>query len=237
MIALLKEGVMKAKDVMVSPVITGTVDMTIREVAKTLVQNRISALPIVDGNDDVIGIISEGDLICREEIGTQRQRSWLLSLFTSSVQLAEEYAREHARKVEYLMTHEVISVEPETALSEVTRLFEQHQIKRVPVLDQGKLVGIITRSNLVQAIATAPQIQQQSLGDEDIRARIQLELEAESWTNPMLINVTVNNGTVNLWGQIRSEAERRAVRIAAENVVGVKAISDHLTLEPLPAWL
>lgn len=228
---------MKAKHVMVSPVITATASMTVHEVAKILVLNRISALPVVGKDGHVIGIISEGDLIRREEIGTQRQRSWWLSLFTSSVQLAEEYAREHARKVEDLMTHEVISVSPETALSEIARLLERHHIKRVPVLDQGKLVGIVTRGNLVQAIATAPQSEQPELGDEEIRATIQSHLEAESWTNPMLINVTVNNGTVNLWGQIRSEAERRAVRVAAENIAGVKAINDHLALEPLPAWV
>lgn len=228
---------MKAKHVMASPVLTGTAKMTVREVAKILVENRISALPIVSADGDIIGIVSEGDLIRREEIGTQRQRSWWLSLFTSSVQLAEEYARAHSRKVEDLMTRDVISAGPETPLSEIAQLLERHRIKRVPILDQKKLVGIVTRSNLVQAIATAPQSGYPPLGDEDIRAKIQVRLEAESWINPMLINVTVNSGVVNLWGQVRSEAERKAVRVAVENIAGVSAINDHLALEPLPAWV
>jgi CBS domain-containing protein len=228
---------MQAKHVMVSPVITGTADMTVREIAEMLVANRISALPIVGKNGSVIGIVSEGDLIRRAEIGTQKQRSWWLSLFTSSVQLAEEYAHTHARKVKDLMTHEVISVVPDTALSEIARLLEFHRIKRVPVLDKEKLVGIVTRGDLVRVIATASQREQSPVADEEIRASILRRLDAESWTNAMLIDVTVNDGTVNLWGLIRSEAERRAVLVAVENIAGVKAINDQLALEPLPAWV
>lgn len=228
---------MKAKHVMVSPVKTGTTDMSVREVAIVLAENRISALPIVDEAGKVVGIVSEGDLIRRAEIGTQKQRSWWLSLFTSNVQLAEEYARAHARRVKDLMTHEVISVNPETSLSEIARLFERHHIKRVPVLEDDKLVGIVTRGNLVQAIATAPQKAHKPLGDEEIRAKIQKRLEAQAWANPMLINVTVHDGTVNLWGLVRSEAERNAVRVAAEGIAGVKAINDHLALEPIPAYV
>lgn len=228
---------MQAKHVMVSSVITGTADMTVLEIAEMLVANRISALPIVGKNGSVIGIVSEGDLIRRAEIGTQKQRSWWLSLFTSSVQLAEEYAHTHARKVKDLMTHEVISVAPDTALSEIARLLEFHRIKRVPVLDKEKLVGIVTRGDLVRVIATASQREQSPVADEEIRASILRRLDAESWTNVMLIDVTVNDGTVNLWGLIRSEAERRAVLVAVENIAGVKAINDQLALEPLPAWV
>ncbi len=228
---------MQAKHVMVSSVITGTADMTVLEIAEMLVANRISALPIVGKNGSVIGIVSEGDLIRRAEIGTQKQRSWWLSLFTSSVQLAEEYAHTHARKVKDLMTHEVISVAPDTALSEIARLLEFHRIKRVPVLDKEKLVGIVTRGDLVRVIATASQREQSPVADEEIRASILRRLDAESWTNAMLIDVTVNDGTVNLWGLIRSEAERRAVLVAVENIAGVKAINDQLALEPLPAWV
>jgi CBS domain-containing protein len=228
---------MKAKHVMVSPVITGQADMTVREVAKVLSENRISAIPIVDDAGNVIGIVSEGDLIRRAEIGTQKHRSWWLLLFTSNVQLAEEYARAHARKVRDLMTHEVISVEPQTSLSAIAQLLERHHIKRVPVLESGKLVGIVTRGNLVQAIATAPQKGHRPLGDEEIRTKIQKRLEAESWSNSAFINVTVSEGEVNLWGIVRSEAERNAVRVAAEGIAGVKDIKDHLALEPLQHWM
>lgn len=228
---------MKAKHVMASPVKTGNADMTVREVAKILSESRISALPIVDDAGKLTGLISEGDLIRRAEIGTQKQRSWWLSLFTSNVQLAEDYSRAHARKVKDLMTRDVIFVDPETSLSEIARLFERHHIKRVPVLKNGSLVGIVTRGNLVQAIATAPQKDHRPLADEQIREKIQKRLEAESWANPMTINVTVHEGVVNLWGIVRTEAERSAVRVAIESIAGVKSVDDHLALEPLPAWV
>lgn len=228
---------MQAKHVMVSPVKTGTPDMTVREVAQVLSDNRISAIPIVDAAGKVIGIVSEGDLIRRAEIGTQKQRSWWLGLFTSNIQLAEEYARAHARKVKDLMTYQVIAAAPETSLSEIAQLFERHRIKRVPVLEGDKLVGIVTRGNLVQAIATAPQKEHRPLGDEQIRTKIQKRLETQVWANPMMVNVTVNEGAVSLWGTVRSEAERNALRVAVEDIAGVKAVNDNLVLEPLPAYV
>ncbi len=228
---------MQAKHVMVAPVKTGNPEMTVREVAQVLTENRISALPIVDTEGTVIGIVSEGDLIRRAEIGTQKHRSWWLSLFISNVQLAEEYAKAHTRKVSDLMTHEIVSVKPDTPLSEVAQLFERHRIKRVPVIEGEKLVGIVTRSNLVQAIATAPQKEHRPLADEQIREKIQKRLDSESWARPMMINVTVSDGVVNLWGTVHAEAERNALRVAVENIAGVKAVNDHLALEPIPAWV
>lgn len=228
---------MKAKHVMVSPVKTGKPDMTVREVAKVLSENRISAIPITDDAGKVIGIISEGDLIRRAEIGTQKQRSWWLSLFTTNVQLAEEYSRSHGLKVKDLMTNDVISVAPDAPLSEIAQLFERHNIKRVPVLDNDALVGIVTRGNLVQAIATAPQKEHRALGDEEIRSKIQKRLEREPWANTMMLNVTVREGAVSLWGFVRSEAERTAVRIAVEDIAGVKTINDNLALEPLQTYI
>lgn len=227
---------MKAKHVMVSPVKTGHVDMTVREVAQLLTENRISALPIVDGAGKLIGIVSEGDLIYRAEIGTQRHRSWWLSLFTSNTQLAEEYSRAHTKSVRDLMTHDVITVDPETPLSDIARMFERRRIKRVPVLQDGNLVGIVTRANLVQAIASAPQKVHRPLSDEQIREKVQKRLEAEAWTNPIMVNVTVNEGIVNTFGAVRSEAERNAIRVVIEDIAGVKSINDNIVLEPLPGW-
>lgn len=228
---------MKAKHVMVSPVITGTRGMSVRDVAKVLSDNRISALPIADEAGNIVGIVSEGDLIHRAEIGTQKQRSWWLSLLTSNVQLAEEYARSHAKKVDDVMTHEVVSVDPETPLSDVAQLFEKRRIKRVPVLKDGRLVGIVTRANLVQAIATAPQKEHRPLADEEIREKLQKRLEAQPWANVTMLNVTVSDGVVHLWGIVRSEAERNAIRVAVESIPGVRAVKDNLALESLPAWV
>ena len=211
---------MQAKHVMVSPVKTGNGEMSVRELAVILTENRISALPIVDQANKVIGIVSEGDLIRRAEIGTEKHRSWWLSLFTSNWQLAQEYAKSHANKAKDVMTTDVICVTPDTPLSEIARLFERHGIKRVPVLDNGKLAGIVTRGNLVQ-----------------IRQKIQKGLEEETWANPLLVNVTVHDGVVDVWGIVRTDAERNAVRVAIENISGVQAVNDNLALEPVPGWI
>lgn len=228
---------MQAKHVMVSPVKTGHGEMSVRELAVILTENRISALPIVDQANKVIGIVSEGDLIRRAEIGTEKHRSWWLSLFTSNWQLAQEYAKSHASKAKDVMTADVICVTPDTPLSEIARLFERHGIKRVPVLDNGKLAGIVTRGNLVQAIASAPLKEYRPVGDEQIREKIQKGLEAETWANPLLVNITVHEGVVDVWGIVRTDAERNAVRVAIENINGVQAVNDNLALEPVPGWI
>ncbi len=228
---------MKAKHVMVAPVKTGRADMTVRDVANILTENHISALPIVDGAGAIIGVVSEGDLVRRAEIGTQKRRSWWLSLFTSKDLLAEEYARSHARLVKDLMTRDVVSVDPETPLAKIAELFERHRIKRVPVCENGKLVGIVTRANLVQAIATAPQKFHEDLKDEQIREKAMKRLAGEEWANANLINITVGQGTVHVWGLVNSEAERKAIVVAIENIAGVKAVNDNLVLEPMPAWI
>lgn len=227
---------MKAKHVMVSPVKTGTANMTVREVATVLTDNHFSALPIVDAEGKLIGIVSEGDLIRRAEIGTQKRRSWWLSLLVSNVQLAEEYAQAHAKTVKDMMTREVVCVEPETDLSDIAHLFERYRIKRVPVMENGKLVGIVTRGNLVQAIATAPIKEHKPLGDEEIRDKVQKRLEAQPWANALMVNVTVSDGVVNLWGIVRTEAERNAVRVAVEGISGVKGVKDNVTLDTFPVW-
>jgi CBS domain-containing protein len=228
---------MKAKHVMTCPVITATADMTVREVAQVLTSHRISAVPIVDATGKLIGLVSEGDLIHRVEISTQVQRSWWLSIFTSTAQLAEEYARAHAGKVRDLMTHDVISVEPETPLSEIARLFERNRIKRVPVLDGSKLVGIVTRANLVQAIATLPQENLPPLQDGALRDKILKHLESQTWLNRAQLNVTVENSKINLWGLVSTEAERKAARIAVEEIASGNVIVNNIALEPIPTWV
>lgn len=228
---------MKAKHVMVTPVKTAKADMTVRDVAQILSDNRISALPVVDNDGAVIGIISEGDLIHRAEIGTQRRRSWWLSLLTSNVQLAEEYAKTNARKIGDLMTHSVVTVDPETQLSDIATIFERRNIKRVPVVEHNHLIGIVTRGNLVQAIATAPQKVHRPLSDDAIRDKVFKKLESEPWASVEMLNVTVNGGIVYLWGFARSDAERNAMRVAAESIAGVEAVHENLSLEPLPAWI
>jgi CBS domain-containing protein len=150
---------MKARDVMVSPVITVKPSSSVKEVAKIFLERRISAAPVVDDQGKLIGIISEGDLMHRAEAGTERHRSWWLRLLTAEETLAAEYVKAHARKVADVMTRDVITTGPETPLHEIAVLLEKNSIKRVPIVQNGQLIGIVSGANLIQAVASARSMQ------------------------------------------------------------------------------
>lgn len=219
---------MKARDIMVSPVITVKPAQTVCEVAKLFVERKISAAPVVDDGGKLVGIVSEGDLLRRIETKTERDRSSWLRLLTADEVLAAEYMKARARKVADVMTKKVVVATADTPLSEVATLLEKNSIKRVPVLSAGRLVGIVSRSNLVQALATARRQFEMPLSDSAIRERLLSHLKREPWADTSQLNVTVNEGVVDIWGICRSEVEREAVRVAAENVPGVRAVNNNL---------
>lgn len=223
---------MKARDVMVSPVITVNPNSSIREVAKKLLENRISAVPVVDDGGKLVGMISEGDLMHRSEAGTERQRSWWLRLMAGDDMLAADYAKAHGRKVVDVMTQNVITATPNMPLDEIAVLLEINSIKRVPIVKDGQLVGIVSRANLVQAVASAPKGLEIPLTDSAIREKLLAHLNAQPWPHTGLLNVTVSDGMVSLWGIISSETQRKALRIAAETTPGVRTVTDHLILQP-----
>jgi len=227
---------MKACDVMVSPVITVKPHSSVKEVAQIFIDRRISAVPVVDDQGKLVGIVSEGDLLHRSEAGTQRKRSSWLLLFTSSETLAAEYARAHAGKVADVMTRNVITVTPETPLHEIASLLEKNAIKRVPVVRDGKIVGLVSRANLLQAVATARKESEIPLSDTTIRNQLLAHLGTHPWAHTLLLNVTVNGGVVDLWGIANSETERKAIRVAAESAPGVRAVNDNLIVRPLESW-
>lgn len=223
---------MKARDVMVSPVITVNEDNTVRDLAKLLVANRISAVPVVDTSGKMIGIVSEADLMHRSEAGTERPSSWWLSLISGESALAAEYVQSHALKVKDVMTTNVQTAQPDTPLVEIADMFEEKHIKCVPIVDSaGELVGIVSRANIVQAVASARPKLEISLPDTMIRERLTAELKKQSWSHVHKLNVTVTNGIVGLWGFAQSEKERQAIRVAAESIPGVVAVNDHLMRE------
>lgn len=227
---------MKAHDVMVSPVITVKPNASVREVAKIFIDRRISAVPVVDDQGRLVGIISEGDLLHRSEAGTERKRSSWLLLLTGNDTLAAEYVRAHARKVADVMTRNVITAAPDTPLHEIASLLEKNAIKRVPIVKDGQVVGLVSRANLIQAVATARKELEIPLSDATVRNQLQSRLRAQPWAHTSLLNVTVNGGVVDLWGLANSDAERKAIRVAAESEPGVRAVNDHLIVRPLEAW-
>jgi CBS domain-containing protein len=227
---------MKARDVMVTPVITVKPSSSVQEVAKIFLERRISAVPVADDQGGLVGIISEGDLLHRAEAGTERRRSWWLSALAGDETLANEFVKAHARSVADLMTRGVISASPDTPLHEIAALLERNGIKRVPIVANGQLVGIVTRANLVQAVASARKLLDVPDSDATIRQKLLAQLQQEPWAHTALLNVTVTDGVVNLWGFVASEAERKAMRVAAESLPGVRAVNDNLTARRMEGW-
>jgi CBS-domain-containing membrane protein len=231
---------MKASDVMVSSVITVGPDQTVQEVADILLRNRISAVPVVNEAGDMVGIVSEGDLLNRPEAQTRHRKSWWLDALSSNEVLAVEYVKTHSRKVADVMTRNVITAAPDMTVAEVAALLEKNSIKRVPIVANGKIVGIVSRANLLQGLASMGKKAPSTRADDSaIRDKVMAKLRNERWTRPALISVTVQDGTVELWGIVESQAERKALHVLAEVTPGVRAVNDNLIIRPAAAqgWM
>jgi CBS domain-containing protein len=220
---------MRAIDVMVRDVVTVHPDTEVAEAIKLLAEHDVSALPVVDGEGKLLGILSEADLMRRVEIGTEKRRPWWQEAVTGAGTLAEEFAKSHGKKVGEIMTPEVVAVSEETPLSEIATLFERKRIKRVPVTKGGKLVGVVSRSNLIQALASVVgRLDEHDETDRQIRLDLLSRLKEQSRTDFGSRNITVSGGGVHLWGLVGSEAERKALLALAEGVPGVSRVRDEM---------
>jgi CBS domain-containing protein len=219
---------MRAHQIMTRPVITVTPDTTIVDAANTMLQKHISGLPVVDAAGKLVGIISEGDFIRRSEIGTQRKRGRFLKFILGPGQEAVDFVHEHGRKIAEIMTPEPLTIGEETPLEEIVRLMEKNNVKRLPVIRGDKIVGIVSRSNLLQAVASlAREFPDPTADDDHIRNRVIDALAKNDWC-PFGLSVIVRNGIVHLSGVITEERSRQAAIVAAENVTGVSKVHDHL---------
>jgi CBS domain-containing protein len=225
---------MRAHQIMTRPVITVTPKTTIVEAANTMLQRHVSGLPVVDAAGKLIGIISEGDFIRRSEIGTQRKRGRFLKFIMGSGKEATDFVHEHGRRIAEIMTPEPLTIGEDSDLEEIVKLMEKNNVKRLPVMRGDKLVGIVSRSNLLQAVASlARQIPDPTADDDHIRNRIIDTLEKSDWC-PFGVSVIVRDGIVHLSGVITEERSRQAAIVAAENVAGVTKVHDHLCwVEPM----
>lgn len=221
---------MKARDVMTAPVQTVTPDMTVAEIATLMLERRISAVPVVDAAGKVLGLVSEGDLIRRPELGTDQARGGWLSIFLSGDARAQDFVKTHGLRARDVMTAPALGVSPDASLGEVVRLLERHRIKRVLVLEHGKAVGILSRTDLLRALQSQGglAIKPVAADDATLRDTIQTLIAGESWAASAVINVQVSEGTVHLWGAVDSDTQRRALHVAIEGIEGVRAIEDHL---------
>ena len=218
---------MLARDVMTTAILTVTPETDVGEIARTMLDAHISAIPVIAADGSLVGIVSEGDLIHRAEADTRRRPSWWLRLLATPEEPAERYLREFGRRARDVMTKDVITVGPDTPLTEIASMLEKYHIKRVPVLEGERLVGIVSRANLLRGVATWQKPSGVRVEDTALRALLLAALnEAEL---PMhLINVTVTGGVVEIWGVVDSELQVEAARAAAEATAGVVRLENHL---------
>ena len=219
---------MRAHQIMTRPVITVTPETTIVEAANIMLQQHVSGLPVVNATGKLVGIVSEGDFIRRSEIGTQRKRGRWLRFILGPGKSASDFVHEHGRKISEVMTRSPLTITEDTALDEIVELMEKNNVKRLPVIRADKVVGIVSRANLLQAVASlAREVPDPTADDDHIRNRVIDTMEKNDWC-PFGLSVIVKDGIVHLSGVITEERARQAAVVAAETVEGVKKVHDHL---------
>ncbi len=217
---------MRAADVMEPDVLSVYPDTSVNDVAKLLLKNRISAVPVVD-NGKLVGIVSEGDLIRRVETNTDKHRSWWLELMISDEKLATDYVKSHARFAGEVMSRPVVTADENTPLDQVAKLFENHNIKRVPIVRGSNVVGIVSRADLLRLLAGLHEKSEPALADDDaIQKEIMKRLKTEPWFSSAQIEVAVRSGIAKIEGIAMSRDQQTATRVVAENVPGVRAVTD-----------
>jgi CBS-domain-containing membrane protein len=223
---------MKARDIMVKPVLSVTPATTVPELARLLSERRISGVPVVDDEGALVGIVSESDLLHRAEVGTEKRRKWWMQLFADSDTLARDFVKTHGTKVADIMSPYVVTVAADADLRQVADVLDTNEIKRVPVTEAGRLVGIITRGDLVRALV-ASQLQSLPDNSDDValQKRIMERIEKEAWLNQTYISVAVQDGKIELSGLVASEAQHKALRILVEEAGG-RTVVDNVKVGP-----
>lgn len=223
---------MNAADIMTPSVVFADPDLSVGEIAKLMLTRNVSAVPVLDRSHRLIGIVSEGDLMHRVELGTERRRSWWLRMLIGDDALARDFVQSHGRKARDVMTRTVISVNEDTPIEDIVATLEQNRIKRVPVMRDGRVVGIISRANLLRAFASraTEDAAQPTVDDRETRSRILAALKREPWWNDATCNVIVSDGIAHLWGTTESPEQREALRVVAERTAGVRGVKNHVNV-------
>lgn len=223
---------MNTSQVMTRPVVTVPADATVYAAADILLGSRISAAPVVDADGRMVGIVSEADLMNRPEMGTVPAKSWLQRLLSDNARLARDYVRSHSHRVADVMTRKVVTANERTSLQDVARLMQRHGVKRLPVVRGGKVIGIVSRANLLQGLLSrGPFPAALAPADDHVREKVYKELALQSWASD-ITNIVVDGGVVSLWGQVHSGVAKEAVRTAVENVAGVRRVVNNIVIMP-----
>ena len=219
---------MLARDVMTAPVVSVTPATRTRDAIELMLTQHLSGLPVLDEQGKLVGVLSEGDLIRRSELGTEKHRSRFIAFILGPGRAAHDYTKSHSRFVRGVMTEEVIAVAEDTSIEEIVGLMEKHAIKRMPVMRGEDIVGMVSRSDLLRALVAASRRREVTMTDEAIRERILAEFAKEEWAPSNSVGVEVKDGAVTLRGTIFDARQRPALKVAAENTPGVKTVHDRL---------
>jgi CBS-domain-containing membrane protein len=227
---------MFASDIMTSPVKTISPDATIEEAIGLLLSAHVTGLPVMDADGRLVGLVSEGDFLHRAELGTAKRKPRWIEFLLGPGEIAESYVLSHGRKVHDIMTRDVATIGESASINEVVEVMERRNVKRVPVVSGDRLVGIITRSDLLRALAKACAVKPASpdeCTDQAILDKLLAELREQGFASPKTLDVTVDRGVVTLTGEIFDERQRPALVVAAENIPGVTKVVDNLVwIEP-----
>ena len=220
---------MKVREYMTHDVISVRTDTPVHDIASLMVEKRISGVPVLDEENRLVGIVGQGDLLHRAEVGTERRHKWWLRVFGDPNKLAREFSKAHGLKAHDVMSKDVISVGPDAELREVADRLDRYKLKRLPVIAKEQLIGIITRGDLVRALAQAKVAKSgRMLDDNAVYETLHVRMQGLSWLNSNLINVSVDHGVVQFSGFVRSTDQRTALRVLAEEAEGVVRVDDQL---------
>jgi CBS domain-containing protein len=229
---------MKARDIMTKAVMTVSPDTPIRDVALLMTEKRISGVPVVDKTGKVIGIVSQSDLLHRQELGTETRHKWWLRVFSDPDRMAIDFSKSHGIKVGDIMTRQIVSVSDDADIAVVAAVLDRGNVKRVPVMRDGAMVGLISRSDLVKAFCQTPTPDGTTAVDNATLQRVLSDkMKAQPWLSTGYLNTIVNDGTVELWGHIESPAQHRALRVLVEETSGVQKVEDHVVVGRMPVAL
>ena len=224
---------MRARDIMTTELVTVAPSTSVSALAQLLVERKISAAPVVD-DGKLVGLVSEGDLLHREEVGTEEQPSWWRELFRSTEDRAKAYLKAHGQKAADVMTTSLMTVGPDAEIGEIAEVMERHHVKRVPVVDQGRLMGIVSRADLLRLLVKAADHSSEpvAVSDQQLAQAVLDEIQKAGLATTTTLNVICTDGTIGLWGFVASETERQAVEVAAQGTKGVKGVDNHLAVRP-----
>ena len=224
---------MQAHEAMTKDVVVVGPDATVGEIAALLVRNRISAVPVVEPGNRVIGIVSQTDLAHRSETDTEKRRKWWLEVFADADAKAREYVKSHGLKAKDVMTRFIVTVPSRASLADVAEILDTHRIRQVPVMDDGKLVGMISRTDLVRKLAEIKVTGPATRPDNGaLQKAIWDQVKAQPWLKAAYVSLAVKDGVVELWGAVDSQEQRHALRVLVEGVSGVQKVEDQLGLFP-----